>query len=74
MSKNAVNVSFWRSWAVSRRISLATHWLSGADSQTRAETYTFVSSNMIHASVRSVAGAPMSGTCWMKSVIAGTVP
>ena len=65
-------MSFCRSWLVSRRISLAIHSLSGAESHTRAETYTFVSSNMIHASVFSVAGAPSMGTCCTKSVIACT--
>ena len=47
---------------MSRRISFATQSLSGAESQSRADTYTFSSSNKIHASVRSVAGAPASGT------------
>ena len=31
-------VSFCRSCRVSRRISLATHWLGGAESHTRAAT------------------------------------
>ena len=73
MSKNTVKVSFCRNWLVSRRISLAIHSLSGAESCTRAATYTFSPSNMIQASVRSVAGAPSTGTCCRKSVIGGTV-
>ena len=73
MSKKAVNVSLSRSWLPSRRISLATHSLSGAESQIRPETYTFVSSNMIHASVFSVAGAPSTGNRWMRPVSAGTI-
>ncbi|MND09719.1 hypothetical protein D3C83_332610 [compost metagenome] len=32
------NESFWRSWLASRRISLAIHSLSGAESWRRAET------------------------------------
>ena len=37
-------------------------------SQTRADTYTFRSSKKTHASVRSVAGAPSFGSCWMNPV------
>ena len=65
-------MSFWRSWFVSRRISLAVHCSGGAESQHRHETYMKLSSNSTHASVRSDAGAPSLGTVWMKSLIDGT--
>ena len=72
MSNKTENVSLLRSCGLSRRISLATHSLSGASSQRRADTYTFSSSNVIHASVFSVAGSLSSGMVWRNPVIGGT--
>ena len=55
--------SFWTVWNESRRISLATHRETGTEAHRRAATYTASSSYRIHASLRSVAGAPSRGTC-----------
>ena len=55
----------------SRRISVATI-RSGSVSQLRATTYTYSSSNRNQISVFSLAGAPSRGSCWTKSLIAGT--
>ena len=57
---------------LSRRISLATS-RSGSVSHARPTTYTLSSSKKIQTSVFSVAGAPWSGSVWMKSDIGGTV-
>ena len=50
---------------LSRRISLATHSDSGAESQQRALMYRLSPSNRIQTSVYSVASVPASGSVWM---------
>ena len=57
-------------FVLSRRISVA-RMRSGRLSQQRAERYTCSSSNRIQTSVRSLAGAPATGSFWMNPVSGG---
>ena len=72
VSNATQKLSLLRSMGVSRRISLATQSAGGAVSHRRALTYMFAASNIIQASVFSVAGAPSSGINCTKSEIART--